>query len=293
MSEPAYLLPRSVEEALAMLAGWAGQARVIAGGTDVLPLVRSGQLRPRCLVDITRIPGLDRIEITAGFIEVGAAVTFAGLKDSPAINRHAPALADAARAVGCLAIQNAATWAGNIVQAMPAADGAIIALALRAEARVEAGDGAAWLPVESLFRGPGLSAIDPARQIITHLRFPLPAGRWGSAWNRFGPRPSLVLPILNCAVCLGLDPAGQRVEQATIALGPVAPHPFRARQAEQFLTGQPVHPDSFSQAAQLVRQEANPRDSIFRASRAYRLSVIPPLVETALHTAAHRAKADL
>lgn len=293
MSAPEYLLPQSVEEAVEMLARAAGQARIVAGATDVLPLIRAAKIRPRCLVDVTRIPGLDRIEVTEKFVEVGAAVTFAGLKDSPVINRRAPALAEAAGAVGCLAIQNSATWAGNIVQAMPAADGAIIALALQAEALVVGGEGAAWVPVETLFLGPGRSAVDPTRQLISRIRFPRPAGPWGSAWNRLGQRPSLVLPILNCAVCLELDPAGQRIEQAVLALGPVAPRPFRARRAELFLQGQPPGRDSFSRAAELARQEASPRDSLFRASRAYRLSIIPAMIETALATAARRAGAGL
>jgi carbon-monoxide dehydrogenase medium subunit len=285
-----YLYPSSVEEAIAQLEWGGGEARVIAGGTDVMVDIRKGRIHPRCLVDVTRIPGLDQIRVGDGSVEVGAAVTFAQIKDSSFLNRHVPALTEAARSVGAAAIQSAATWAGNIVQAMPAADGAIVAIALEAEARVVGGDGAEWRPVESLFCGPGVSAVDPSQQLVTHLRFPFPRPPWSTAWRRIGRRPSLVLPILNCAIKLCLDRDRARVVHACIALGPVAPRPFRAREAETFLIGQPPTPDVLAQTARLCRAESNPRSSVMRAAREYRLAVIPALVGDALTVAARRAK---
>jgi carbon-monoxide dehydrogenase medium subunit len=315
-----YFFASSVAEVMGLLDSHAGEARIIAGGTDLLPDIRKGnlqgRLRPRCLVDITRIPDLDLIRLTQDFVEVGAAVTFAALRESAFINQQVHALADAAGCVGAEAIQNAATWVGNLVQAMPAADGAIVALALDAEARVlDAGrwirsgtahpngstrpegeasghpERTAWVPVESLFRGPGVSCVDATRQFITHLRFPRPGDHWGTAWGRIGRRPSLVLPILNCAVRLCLDVEGKQIETVRIALGPVAPCPYRARQAEAYLEGRPPDSASFAETARLAQQEANPRDSITRASRAYRLDIILPMIESALETAAQRALA--
>jgi CO/xanthine dehydrogenase FAD-binding subunit len=283
-----YVFPQSVEEAMRLLVQGKGKARIVAGCTDVLPDLRKHKIKPRWLVDITRIPGLDQIRVMEGFVEVGAAVTFAEIHRCPFIDRRIHALAEAARSVGARAIQNAATWAGNLVQAMPAADGAIVALALDAEARLVDEEGMAWHPVESLFLAPGVSAVDPTRQLITHIRFPLPAGHWGSAWSRLGRRPSLALPILNCAVSLRLDSAGQRIERARIALGPVAPRPYRARRAEGFVLGKIPGVQVLAEAARLVQGEAEPRDSVARASRAYRLEVIPPLVEGALARAVER-----
>jgi CO/xanthine dehydrogenase FAD-binding subunit len=285
-----YLYPSSIEEAIKYLEVHDGAARVIAGGTDVMPDVRKQKIHPRCLVDITRIPGLDQIEVTEDSVQVGAAVTFAAIKDSFSLNRYAHALTDAARSVGAIAIQNAATWVGNIVQAMPAADGAIVALALEAEARIVDSHGARWWPVESLFSGPGISTVDSSRQLITHIRFPRPRSPWGTAWRRIGSRPSLVLPILNCAVKLCLDSRGAQIARACIALGPVAPRPFRAREAETFLAGRPPTADVLAQAARITQGESKPRSSLMRASREYRLAVIPPLVGDALSIAATRAQ---
>lgn len=285
-----YVFPTSVEDAVEILVRNAGSARVIAGGTDLLPAIQKDKINPACLVDITRIPGLDQVNITHDYVEVGAVVTFGMIKDHPFFNEHIHALVEAARSVGAIAIQNAATWVGNLVQAMPAADGAIIALALEAEAHIVDADRSEWRPVEALFGGPGISEIDPTRQIITAIRFPRPGDGCGTAWKRTGRRPSLVLPIINCAVKLQLDADAELVEKANIALGPVGKTPTRARKAEAYLKGILPSLERLTRAAEIVQGEANPRDSLMRASRAYRLAIIPPLVESALTTAAKRAQ---
>ncbi|OQA47375.1 MAG: Nicotinate dehydrogenase FAD-subunit [Chloroflexi bacterium ADurb.Bin325] len=283
-----YVTPASVEAALALLDEHRGRARIIAGGTDLLPDMRSGKRTPACLVDITGIPGLREIRVAAGHVEVGACVTFAELRDHPFIRQHIHALAEAAASVGVAAIQNAATWAGNLVQAMPAADGAIVALALEAEARIVDLSGETWQPVASLFAGPGRSTVDPTRQLITHIRFPRPAAAWGTAWQRAGRRPSLILPTINCAARLILAADGG-IAAATIALGPVAATPFRAARAEAFLHAARPAPATWAEAARLAQEEAQPRSNPLRASRAYRSAIIPALVESALATAYGRA----
>jgi carbon-monoxide dehydrogenase medium subunit len=285
-----YCTPTSIDEVVDLLDTFRGTARIVAGGTDVLPDIRKGKLSPRCLVDVTRIPGLDRIEVTDTHVVVGAAVTFAQIKAHPFLNEQVHALPDAARSVGAHAIQSAATWVGNIVQSMPAADGAIIGIALEAEAQLVTAQGREWRPVEALFHGPGISTIDSTRQFVPRVRFPRHRERWGTAWQRIGRRPSLVLPILNCAVKLCLASEEARITHATLALGPVAPRPVRARKAEAALVGQTPSPALFEQVVEIARQEAQPRSSVMRASREYRLSVVPQLVREALDVALERAR---
>lgn len=288
-----YCYPTSIEETVAHLEAHDGEAQVIAGGTDVLPDMRKGKITPRCLVDVNRIPSLGQIDATDEFVTIGAAVTFAAIAEHAFLREHVHALVDAARSVGAAAIQNAATWVGNIVQAMPAADGAIIACALDAEARIVSRDGARWHPVELLFEGPGVSAVDPTRQVVTHVRFPRPDASTGTAWRRVGRRSALVLPILNSAVRLQIDgDGGARVKHAAIALGPVAPRPTRARMAEAYLIGRPPRQETFAEAGRIAQGEANPRTSVMRASREYRLDIIPVLVKEALAEAAGRAEAN-
>jgi carbon-monoxide dehydrogenase medium subunit len=162
-------------------------------------------------------------------------------------------------------------------------------LALEGEACIAGVEGSVWRPVESLFEGPGVSVVNPTSQLVTHVRFDLPAARWGTAWRRAGRRPSLVLPILNCGVKLCLSSESDLIENAVIALGPVAPVPFRARDSERFLRGQPARSDLFEQAGRIARDESNPRGSFSRASREHRLAIIPYLVSSALREAATSA----
>jgi carbon-monoxide dehydrogenase medium subunit len=171
---------------------------------------------------------------------------------------------------------------------MPAADGAIIALALEADALVVSRDQTAWQPAETLFLAPGKSAIDSSRQIITHLRFPVPGGSWGTAWQRLGRRTALTLPILNCAVKVVL--ADGRIQRAVVALGPVAVHPFRARETEIYLAGKLPTPDTFTEAGWIAKKESHPHGNVLRASREYRLAILPVLIQRALVSAVKRAQ---
>jgi carbon-monoxide dehydrogenase medium subunit len=229
-------------------------------------------------------------------------VTFADLREHRFLRHHVHALVEAAGSVGAASIQNAATWVGNIVQAMPAADGAIVALALDAEAEIVGRDGPRWERVEALFAGPGVSAVDPRREIVTRLRFRRPGAGTGTAWRRVGRRSALVLPILNCAVRVELEEVRRtaevrrtgtggdagRIADVAIALGPVAPRPHRAREAESFLRGQAPRPEVLERAGEIARRDANPRTSVMRASRAYRLGILPTLVSEALAQAVTR-----
>jgi CO/xanthine dehydrogenase FAD-binding subunit len=320
-----YLIPHAIEEVLHLLLVPDGRALIIAGGTDLLPDLRKGKYAPGCLVDITRIPELARIEIednaevqpeTTGnrssvisadlrtpepsavnprvrYVTVGAAVTFARLREHPYLQQHVHALVEAAASVGAAPIQSTATWGGNLVQAMPAADGAIIAITLEAELRVVDRDGERWIPVRDTFAGPGRSHIDPTRQLIAAIRFPIPATPWGTAWRRAGRRPSLILPTLNCAVKLVLNEDRSRITDAAIGMGPVGSCPHRAAEAEVYLVGRTLDPETFTEAARLSGHDADPRSSIHRASREYRLAILPALVEEALGVAAERAHRSL
>ncbi len=280
--------PASMEEALDLLATHSGAARVIAGGTDLLIDLRKGKKQAQFLVDITRIPGLGEIRIENGFVEIGAAVTFAAIKEDTYLKRAVPMLSEAASSVGAMGIQTTATWIGNLVQAMPAADGAIVALALEAEARITEHGKVGWRAVNILFAGPGKSTVDFTRQVITHLRFKIPVTAWGTAWQRVGRRSALVLPTLNCAVKLEMDQ--ERIGRAVVALGPVASTPFQARETEVFLAGKLPTQEIFAEAGRIAQNESNPRGNVLRASRAYRLAIIPVVIRRALSIAARRAQ---
>jgi len=156
-----YEMPTSVEEAIAILARSDGRAQLIAGGTDLIIELQEGKHSVECLVDVTRIRGLDQIEARDGWIYIGPNVTFRQIKDSSLLREKAAALAEAAATVGALQIQTVATLAGNVASALPAADGCVALLALDAEVQVTGASGQNWHPVGELFLGP--PSTPPAR----------------------------------------------------------------------------------------------------------------------------------
>lgn len=275
-----YLLPASVEEALEMLADYNGRAHLVAGGTDLILELREGKRQIETLVDVTRIPGLDTIELNNGMITLGAAVTYRQVIDSPLLQAKAPVLVEASRKVGSPQIRNVGTLVGNVVNAMPAADGAIALFALGAELEIASPAGRRWVPIEMLYEGAGQSKIDPSREMVTAIRFPALDENRGSVFERLARRKALALPVLNVAVVVTLD--RDAFADARIAMGPVAPTPFRARQAEETLRGAPANPETIQQAAEVAASEARPRSSLLRASAAYRQETLKVLVRRAL-----------
>jgi CO/xanthine dehydrogenase FAD-binding subunit len=282
-----YFTPTTLDEAINLLASHQ-QSRVIAGGTDLLIDLQKGKKRVQVLVDVTHIPDLNQIRIENGFVEVGAAVTFEAIKNHDYFKRYIPMLAEAAGSVGALGIQTTATWVGNLVQAMPAADGAIVALSLEAEAKIVEQGKRNWIPVTSLFVGAGKSVIDSSRQIVTHLRFMIPSRAWGTAWQRIGRRAALTLPTINCAVKVEMD--GEKIRRAVIALGPVSSTPFRAKHTESFLADKFPTRENLDAAGKIAQGESDPRGNPLRAPREYRLAIIPVVVRRALSIAVERAQ---
>lgn len=284
-----YLFPSSVEEALAMLAEREGRARLMAGGTDLIIELTEGRRAADCLVDITRIPELGKITAEDGVIVLGANVTHRQASESPLVRERAAVLAQACQAVGSLQIRNVATLGGNVANAMPAADGSTALLALEAEAEIADGTGRRWVPLPDLFAGPGVSRVDSTREMLTAFRFQALGKGQGSALERIARRRALALPILICAVVVTLGEDGDVFESARIALGPVAPVPFRAFQAEESLRGAPVSLETMARAGEIAMQESHPRSSLLRASKEYREEVIRVLVRRGLERAVQRA----
>jgi CO/xanthine dehydrogenase FAD-binding subunit len=223
-------------------------------------------------------------------IVLGAGVTHRQVSESPLIRERATVLAEACQAVGSLQIRNVGTLGGNVVNAMPAADGSIALLALEAEAEIVDGMGRKWVPLPDLFAGPGISKMDSTREMLIAFRFKVLSERQGSALERIARRRALALPILVCAVVVTLSEDGGDFESARIALGPVAPVPFRASQAEESLRSATVSLETMARAGEIAMQESQPRSSLLRASKEYREEIIRVLVRRGLERAVQRAR---
>ncbi len=275
-----YLFPQSVEEALEILQAHGGKARIIAGGTDLALQCQRGRNPARVMVDITHIPGLESIEERDGSIYIGARVTHAEVAASPLIRSRAAVLAQACRSVGGPQIRNVGTLVGNVVNALPAADGAIGLFALDAEAEVAERTGRRWTPIADLYAGVGRCTVDSCQAMITQLRFRALDDGAGSAFERLAKRKALILPILNAGVALWTDDGA--VREARIAIGPVATTPFVATEAAQSLVGRVPGDAEVAEAARLAAEAAQPRYSLLRGSAEYRKSMVEVLVRRAL-----------
>ena len=283
-----YLYPETIHEAVDLLAEWSGQARIVAGGTDLVLQLKRGERQAVCLIDISRIEGMRGIEESDGAITLGAAVTHAEAAASPLIQTVAPVLAEAASEVGSPEIRNVATIGGNVVNAQPAADTALALLALEAEAEVVGAGGARWVPLLDLYQDAGVSAVDSATEVVRSFRFKIPRGQVGSAYRRLGKCKSIALPVLCAATIVKLE--ADQVVSAAIGLGPVAPLPFRPSEAEGWLAGQPATAETAKRAAELAQAEAQPRDSLLRCAREYREAMVGVLVQSTLEQAIAAAK---
>ena len=279
-----YLVATSVQDALEKLASLDNSARIIAGGTDLVLQSQRGKCLARAMVDVSRIPELDTVQEQNGYITLGATVTHAQVARSPLIREKARVLALACASVGGPQIRNVATLVGNVVNALPAADGAVALFALDAEVQVTTLESQDWLPITDLYEGVGECTLDPCVQMVTALRFRPLAKCMGSDFQRLARRRALVLPIVNVAVAVNVREG--TFADARIAVGPVAPTPFRATAAEHVLIGQQVTLAAIEQAAALAARDAQPRTSALRGSKDYRTAMVQVLVRRAVCNAA-------
>jgi CO/xanthine dehydrogenase FAD-binding subunit len=283
-----YILSHSVEQALRTLSGANGMARIVAGGSDLLLDLQAGRHSPvRVLVDVTEINEMRALEIRQESLFIGAAVTLSRLAHSALVTQHAQALADAALLMANPQVCNVATIGGNVAHALPAADGTISLLALEAQAEVASLHGRRRVPLQALFTGPGVSAIDPGCEVLVGFYLPLSEGRQASAFLRRVNPQGIALALLNMAVWL--ERQEDRVLNARIAVGPSGPVPLRMIEAEKALIGQPPSPQSRAHALEVLLNEAHFRTSLRRATAEYRRHLAGVLLDEALITAWQRA----
>ena len=283
-----YLVPGSLDEALEMLERYRGAARVIAGGTDIVPAARKGAAGAKVLVDITRIPGLDAISLDGETVKIGALVTHTEVARSGLIRERGMALAEGASRLGSPQIRNIATVAGNILNAQPGADTLIPLLALDGSITVRSRQGERSIPLAELFTGVGRTTIDSTKEIVTQISFPALGKGEASAAMRLAKRKTLVLPILTVAVVIGVDSGAKTFFKARIAVGPVATTPLRCKAAEEILAGSPVGEEVIRKAAAEAVKAANPRTSLIRGTSEYRKAMVAVLVERGIATALKR-----
>ncbi len=274
-----YFRPQTLAEALALLAQYAPEARVIAGGTDlVVELDR--RVRPPCtLVDITGVPGLDTIAQDAeGWIHLGPLVTHNDVVASALCVNNALPLAQACREVGAPQIRNRGTIAGNLITASPANDTIVPLMALDAVVTLRSLHGERRVRLRDFYLGVRKTVMQPD-EIMVDITFPAMRADQRGCFIKLGLRRAQAISVVNCAVVLTLREGV--CHDVRIALGAVAPTIIRAEEAERLLEGQPLSDSNIERAAQAAAEASAPIDDI-RASAAYRREMVAVCVRRAL-----------
>ena len=285
-----YLVPKTLNEAISMHVSYDGRTRYIAGGTDVLVKLKEGKIGPDYLVSLKHIIGQDRpfLNTETGELYIGAFMTHRSIERSSLVQHRYPILHDAVKNIGSVQIRNVATIGGNLVNAVPSADGAIPLIALDGKAHIYGPKGYRLIDLTRFFLGPGQCEIQGA-EILTEIIIPRLAPRTGSAYIKHGRREAMELPMLGVGILLSLEPDMAICAKARIVLGVAAPTPFRALAAETYLRGKSVTEDSLAEAGKIAAGESRVRDSI-RGVAWYRREMVGVLVKRMGLLALERAK---
>jgi len=280
MDMPAYIAPANVDDALEIKREMGTDARVIAGGTDLLLRLRDRNLSPDLLLDLRRT-SLDTISSHTGDMHLGAYVTLSQILEHAEIGTLYPALVEACRQFAGPPIRNRGTLGGNIVNASPAADLVPPLMAYDANIVLSSSSGERVLELSAFFTGPGQTILRPD-EILTEIRLPLMPSKTTASFIKLGQRRSMAISIVNLCTRITLDTAGV-VAVARVVLGSVAPTPLRAFATEVLLRGRQLSSALIDEAAARAREEVSPITDV-RASRDYRNRMTQVLVRRALTT---------
>jgi carbon-monoxide dehydrogenase medium subunit len=282
-----YAAPRSLEEAVTLLAEAPAEARVLAGGTDLLVQIRSGLIEPELVVDIKRIPGMREIHTEDGGLRVGAAVSGAELGEHKDARGVWPGVVEAVRLIGSTQIQGRATMVGNLCNASPAADSVPALIAAGARASVAGPAGRREVPVEAFCTGPGKTLLARG-ELVTSVFLPRPPPRTGEAYLRFIPRTEMDIAVVGAAVRVTLDERGT-CRAARVSLGAVAPRALLVAEGADALVGSDLGGPAMERLAAAASAACRPIDDK-RGTREFRIKVAGVLARRAGAIALERAR---
>ncbi|HET9017328.1 MAG TPA: xanthine dehydrogenase family protein subunit M [Thermomicrobiaceae bacterium] len=282
-----YLAPRSVPDAIGLLAEHGDDAKVLAGGQSLIPMMRFRLAEPRYLVDINRLPGLTGVAMRDGYLGIGALTREVDLERSAVARSHAPILVDTTEVVADPLVRNLATVGGNLAHADPANDHPATMLALRAEVVAIGPAGERVIAIDDFFVDTFTTALGPA-EILTEIRVPLPPGRSGGAYVKF-ERKVGDYAIAGAAAQLALSADGT-VVAAGIGLTNAGYRPLRAAEAEAFLAGKVPTEEVIREAARLAAAASDPGDDL-RGPADYKRAMVRTVTARALRAALARAGA--
>ena len=280
-----YFAPGTLPEAIALLREHGEEAKILAGGHSLIPLMKLRLAQPACLIDINRIGGLAYIKEEGGYLRIGALTREADLDASELIRARYPLLADTARVIADPLVRNMATIGGNLAHADPANDHPATMLAYGAEIVATGPNGERVIPIADFFTGLFATALEP-NEILTEIRIPIPPARSGGAYVKLERK---VGDYATAAVAaqVTLDASGG-CQYAGIGLTAVDATPVKATRAEAALRGQPLDDANIRATAQIASEECDPTADL-RGPVEYKRAMVKELTKRALAKARDRA----
>ncbi|HIE51295.1 MAG TPA: xanthine dehydrogenase family protein subunit M [Armatimonadetes bacterium] len=279
-----YFAPTSIEEVIRLLQEHGKEAKVLAGGTDLLVFMRDGRVKPRWVIDLTRVEGWAYLtETEEGGVRIGAMTTLREIEISPLLQARYTALVQGAREVGSVQIRNRATLGGNLCTSSPAADTPPSLLTFDATVRLRGPAGERLVALSEFFTGPGENVLQPAEVLVEVLLPPLPP-RTGSHYLKLSTRRALDLAFVGVAARVTLAEEGETLAEVRLGLGAVAPTPRRVEAVEELLRGQPLTEETLARAAKVAQAAVQPITDV-RASAEYRRAMVGVLTKRALQRA--------
>src|SRR6201996_6168429 len=251
-----YAAPSTVDEAVKLLAGSSGLAKVLSGGTDLLVQMRSGRLKPELIVDTKKIPGITGIREENGGLVVGAATPGAVVEAHAGMNKAWPGVVEALDLIGSQQIQGRCSLAGNLCNASPAADSVPALFAAGAIAVVVGSNGRREVPVEQIPVGPGRTSL-AKDEFILEFKFPPRSANASDAYLRFIPRTEMDIAVVGCGVSVTLDENGVCIA-ARVSLGAGAPTVLLVQAAADVLIGHTLDADTLAKLDAAAQAAAKP-----------------------------------
>jgi CO/xanthine dehydrogenase FAD-binding subunit len=282
------LQPRSLQEALEMKKNYGERAKVLAGGTDLLVLLKDGKLKAETVMSLSGVSELNFIRSEDGGVTLGALASHRDVALSPLMQQRYPDLVEACSQVGAIQIQNLGTVGGNICNASPAADAAPPLLSMDAVLTLASTRGERRVPINQFFLGPRETVLEPD-EILKDMFLPHGAGRRGATYLKLGRREAMEIAIVGIGVAVHLNGSDHLISECRIAMGSVAPTPVRARPAEELMNNKEITSELIDEVAAVAAEAARPISDV-RASAEYRLDMIRVLCRRAFQAALERAR---
>jgi carbon-monoxide dehydrogenase medium subunit len=280
-----YFAPTTLDEALALLEEYGEDAKVLAGGQSLIPLMKLRFASPRALVDINGVSELDELEEQDGALHVGALVRHKACERSELLRGRWATMGDAAPLISDPIVRNLGTVGGSLAHADPQGDWGSVMLAMRAEITVRGPNGTRTIPIDEFFQGPFTTALEPT-EILTGVWIPDPGARAGGTYLKLERK---VGDFATVGVAVHVSFSNGSVGMAGIALTGVGPKNLRAEAAEQALAGRALDDEAISEAARLAAEAAEARTDV-RGTEAYKRNVVRVFVERGLRKAAEVAR---